>query len=87
MSFRSHSGFRQVRDEEKLRTADVDQRRLEVLFSEIPCYEAFASGLRMQDLILVDPCEEEEQAEKQLMEKQNGFLSDKKFVEGSQKLV
>ena len=75
----------QVRDEERLRTAEVDERRLGLLFSEIPNFESLLPrSVEVKSLVPVDLLEEQEQAEKQSIERQNGFLADNHFIEGSQ---
>lgn len=75
----------QVRDEERLRTAEVDERRLGLLFSEIPNFESLLpKSVEVKSLVPVDLLEEQEQAEKQSIERQNGFLADNHFIEGSQ---
>lgn len=77
--------LRKVRNEERLRTADVDQRRLNLLFAEIPSFESLVpKEIDIKDLMPADLLEEEEVAEKQSMERQNAFLTDKKFIEGQQ---
>ena len=75
----------QVRDDERLRTAEVDERRLGILFCEIPNFEAMLpKAVDIKNLVPPDLVEEQEQAEKQSIERQNSFLSDNNFIEGSQ---
>ncbi|CAJ1339766.1 unnamed protein product [Effrenium voratum] len=75
----------EVKEEERLRTADVDHRRLSLLFAEIPDFEeALPKMVSAKSLIPLDMVDEQETAEKQSIERQNGFLLDKNFIEGSQ---
>ena len=77
--------LRKVTDGDRLRTADVDRRRLNLLFAEIPSFETFLPHeIDIKDLMPADLLEEEEVAEKESMERQNAFLADKNFIEGSQ---
>lgn len=77
--------LKKVRDEERVRASDVNQRRLGLLFAEIPFFEtALPNGVHIKDVMPADFLEEEEAAAKQLIERQNAFLADNKFIEGSQ---
>ena len=77
--------LRKVRDEERVRTADVNHRRLGLLFAEIPAFETvLPNEVEIRDVMPTDVLEEEEATAKQLTERQNSFLADKKFIEGSQ---
>lgn len=77
--------LRKVNDQERLRTADVNQRRLGRLFAEISAFETvLPNDINIKDIMPTDSLEEEENTAKQLTERQNAFLADEKFVEGSQ---
>ena len=77
--------LKKVRDEERVRASDVNQRRLGLLFAEIPLFEtALPNEVHIKDVMPADFLEEEEATAKQLIERQNAFLADNKFIEGSQ---
>lgn len=77
--------LRKVNDQERVRTADVNQRRLGRLFAEIPAFETvLPTDIDIKDIMPTDVLEEEESTAKQLIERQNAFLADEKFIEGSQ---
>lgn len=77
--------LRKVNDQERLRTADVNQRRLGRLFAEISAFETvLPTDIDIKDIMPTDSLEEEENTAKQLTERQNAFLADEKFTEGSQ---
>eukprot|EP00931_Biecheleriopsis_adriatica_P030562 TRINITY_DN18010_c0_g1_i2.p1 TRINITY_DN18010_c0_g1~~TRINITY_DN18010_c0_g1_i2.p1 ORF type:complete len:1065 (-),score=205.05 TRINITY_DN18010_c0_g1_i2:23-3217(-) len=69
---------------EKLKNADVGDRRSILLFREIPHFkELLPPSLDLEDLIPTDVGQEQEIHNASTMERQNGYLNDHSWLEGS----
>lgn len=75
----------QVKEDERTRVADVEQRRVRHLFIEVPNFELFLpEQVNLKDLIPVDLGDDRETAAKHLVDRQNTNFADTRWVEGAQ---
>mmetsp|Transcript_78677 Transcript_78677/g.138759 ORF Transcript_78677/g.138759 Transcript_78677/m.138759 type:complete len:1058 (+) Transcript_78677:171-3344(+) len=75
----------QVSESEEMKTEEVQERRLGLLFLEIPYYQAYLpKTISLRQVVPDDVTEEREYNEKILIERQNAHLSDRNWFEGMQ---